>query len=1047
MSVNSLIHSAPALTNSSVNPFAGISHESSSFKTFTSGAITLPTLLPYATQPLKTPSSTLRSAVMSTPDTEDLKGYDIEDIDPCDSDDTASRATSARSVATTITSLPMEEEHDTQPFQMQKHRHPGKHKRTAKKRKGDSLTAAELIECEKDYHNESDSTNSIRHSAISAQQNVRAQSAQSINSKQSPSTPDNEVSSTASSVKTAAAAATVVKTTENEMKHIVNSAAPKPRVVYTKLDLSSLTENGSSSKAALLITLAPLDSKSTKVESQLRQRAINTLGRYKNNTQQQQRAWCEFVTAILDETKNTKLAKDLLRTAQLPSQLSSYKSDPFAFQQQDANNMVTEQLDEKANTSVINSAATAITASTTTAGAKALNKKKKRQYHTPRAFFKNTDAAYASSNAVFAVAHFHQAATMKYIAEKLYQLLQNNGIHFLRLEEKAADTEYFSVRFQHTFDESKPFEEELERLRTTLQSEALLKDFHFDQRTLDYDFFDPRTQRTIPQLYVAKGNEALLDLPFFAGRDVEVFVQPAMLCFGCGINYTNAISRHCHTCTQSRRRQSALQANAGGVTEIVSDSFCFKCIKRVPNSHIDSCENQAVYCLRCHSSQHTTLRCPLLRGRFVPLSDLSLSQHTNSDTRSTASRSTQSQSQARSGTSRYTTSQHTVFQPLAVPAAATTKATLAANSGSTQSTSTSYAAVVAAAAAASSESGTTRNSRVSPPIHQSPSPPVDNAVREAVVLHSPTGSVDSPGAYLIRQQIQSEMQPVLKFLQEQSATQTALLQAIQRLGTPPQPSVVPPPPTSFTRSQEKDPFETNAIIRELRDMIAELRNDLAELRKENAELRRQLAVQPNSVTAQQQQQHSQRTPKLIRRRNDTTSTATSSIQNQPNTPSATVSELLSLTTVLQPPSLPSTLSSPARAPSLTSVSTPGPATASSFSAYFNTKLHQSQASLSSNTLRTATGGPTSQRTITFPAVTRHNQPTAAAVTAANTRSSPQSHSTSAPTSAAAVGQNTISDLSEADIDAIQLSPDNVPINTNDNSANMDCTNLNNDPAV
>ena len=806
---------------------------------------------------------------------------------------------------------------------------------------------------------------------------------------------DNAANATVPSVRTASIAATgAAATTKTVSQNCYTGSAtpvaatsiatvfhgptsmPKPRIVYTKLDFSSTTAGvKGSGEAALLVTLAPLDSTSSITEQRLRQRAINTLGRYKSSVQQQHRAWCEFVTAILDETRSMKLVKDLLRTAQLPSQLSSYKSDPFAQREQlllDSNKSVNSSAtntDAMATESEekLQAADTTVTINGTVETILA-RKTPTRQYYSPRAFFKNADAAFATSNAVFASAHFHQATTMKYIAEQLRQILLKNGIHFIKLEEKTASTEYFSLRFSHEFDESQPFDKEVELLRRELEEKAQLKGFHFDHRALEYDFFDTRTQRHTPQLYVSRGNEAALHSSFFAGRDVEIFVQPATLCYSCGEIYTNALSHQCQQCMQSRRQRAALQSNAGGVAVTADDSYCFKCCKKVPNSHIKTCENKTtMICLRCNSKQHYTLRCPLLRGRFTPISEVMPNRFGDDD----------GNSYGRPGDrSRYGLGTRSGLHPITIPATSSHSALLS-TATPPQTSTRSYASAAAAARSTSSlsEAATTVGGK-------RPST-VTTAAPTTALLHQE-----------LRSALLEDFQPFFQAFQQAEKQREhdrhLYLQALQKLTTatqqvpnsiqsdsvphasanpaqqsPPQPrcASITGPAATLSDTEAKEPFLQQAQLQELTDAVRDLSRQIGAQSKEISELKKQL-VQKNEENARlrealeslrssspqstlsaatslhttlREEPQTQRTPKVIRRRTAGAPVAPSSNSLAAGSATSTASEtqsddvhsMITVTSAAAPHvhcQLGSASSSPFSSPNTTAQRTPTVAT-------------------------------------------------------------------------------------------------------------------------
>ena len=696
-------------------------------------------------------------------------------------------ASVAASTATTVTSSQL----SLESFRLARNKHPGQAKR-ALKRTQEKATSNTMSKQQRTMDQATLEEFERYRAAI---RGIPYQAGNALNLPSTAITPPSAAPSANTTAAPSAAPAVTapVATSTRPQPHAPQPHAPQPRIVYTKLGVDAANGPASvgAAKAALLVTLHTLDGKSSTMEQRLRQRALNTIGKYKSSVQQQQRAWSEFVMAVLDETKNAKLVKELLRTPQLPTQLSSYRANPFAAQEVESTTDTANAMDLEAKAS----------GSTT----------QQRRRFTPRAFFKDVDAAFATSHAVYAVAHFRQPSVLEHVANQLHQALRQAGVNFLRLEKHNASTEYLSIKFSYEFDESKPFESEIELLRQRLEKEALLKDFHFDQRALDRDFFDPISQRFVPQLYVAQGNEAALNSAFFAGRDLEVFVQPATPCFSCAEIYTAALSHRCPKCTQSARQRTALQENAAGAADATANTYCFKCCKRVPSTHIGRCENRSFHCLRCNSSQHHTLQCPLLRRRFVPLSETRLprgSGSTNSSGRDTR----------RWGLVPLAASQH------AQPAAATSQA----------ASNQSWARLAAGP--------------------QTPSPPLSD--RQSPSASAPT----SAGIDALRQEIRAavaeDLQPFLQaFQQQQQAFTQHLLEKFEQAQTTAKPAATDVPVSAtlpvLAADAHRSPgqFDQQARLSELTDAVRALTKQVGNLQKklderdaEIADLRQQLAA-------------------------------------------------------------------------------------------------------------------------------------------------------------------------------------------------------------
>jgi len=693
---------------------------------------------------------------------------------------------------------------------------------------------------------------------------------------------------------------------------------------------------------------------------------LNILGRPKNTTAQRQRAWSDFIMAVLEETHSHKLAKELLAEPQLATHVACYLTNPLSV----AN-------DEKVAMDVEQDAADRTTP-------------QRRTF--PKTFLSRSPmgATHATKHAVFAVAHFRQATVASYIESRLHATLQNAGMTFLRFEKKQASTEYFTVQFNYDIDYANTFDSEVEKLRETLQQQLQWKDFHFDQRSLAQEFFDHRRHRAAPQVLVATGSEPTLSSPFFANRDLQVLVQPARRCFGCGQHYTPAGARHCKACVQAARQRDALQANASGVATTEATVFCFQCCQRVPVSHIGHCKNKSYHCLHCNSRQHHTLKCSLLRKRFAPLSDTTFSP---ANSKANSVKSSSSSSAQRSTTS--------YWRP-------TGRSTQSATAPNTSTLSTPLPQVPAATAPPRSSFAEAltaiTTTKQSPPSLQL----LDEQLSPSQSLSQPT----SAGIDNLRRELRDEwaeqltalQRQLLEFQQRQTEKDTLLLQEIRQLNAQPRYTAPLATPIAAVQEEAKNPFAVQAELRELKDLVRDLNKTiqsqhkrLDELSAENSKLRQQLTTALETL--------SQRDKAL---RSTSTSDAATTVRVIDDTTALTSLSLTSSPAAARHSSLlPSSQTVAIAAPPPTNISHFNTTASSSFGTFvasLSTSAQQQQPQTrplsSSRRSHTLSGGASNQRTLSFAPSKDGTLSTAALPSLTNSISSNQT--TSVPLSSSAM---------------------------------------------
>ena len=882
-----------------MNPFAGNS-QPSSLGTSTNALLDPPQQPVSASQALDwlsdmdvQPLSSTQSAraPSSPPASASQRDREVEAFDA---------ASVAASTATTVTSSQL----SLESFRLAQNKHPGRAKRAQKRAQDTTSNTMSKQQRTLDGAMLERKVDELAGYQAATQHGITAKGPVSVPSTTSPATnaPPHAAAlpTAAPPVNTAAVPAAPTTVTAAAIAIRPQPLAPQPRIVYTKLTRTAAS--GPSSSSALLVTIRPLTLTAAAQAVRFRKRVLDTLGRPMHTTTQYQRGWGDFVTAVLEESKSIKLLKDLAPPSKCATHIAAYLSNPFA--QSVANAME----EDGKPTSASNSSSSR---------------------RAPKHFVNRPGMAVTGP--VYVVAHFSQPTVAAHVETTLHKALQQGNAPFLQLERQQSSTDYFTVKFNYDFSEEQPFEMEVQRMDEELQRIGL-KDYDHDEASYEAEFYDRARNRTAPVLLMATGSESVLFSPFFAERQVEVYVQPPAPCFGCGQYLTANFTHNCKDCASAARQRAEVKGSAGSTTEPAAYVFCFTCRQRVPSSHIGHCDCAVKLCLRCNSKQHNSLQCALSKRRFIPLGETHFARAANS--RNGASHAgTGAGSSGSSGhrgglvplSAVASASQRVAIAPAALPTAP--------QSATRQET---WASAVAGAAASPPTPPSTQSQQGDKPSPHSSDP-------------------SSAGVY----QLRLEMKEHLALMEEQrrqdnerfSQTLQQILSSINANAAAP--AMVNTTPQQHTAAvEEKNPYELQATIRELRDVLANtnaimqrMEKEMAGLRAENAELKSQLLK-----TLNRQPIPTSAAAAVI------TTPAVSSFPAAAQVPPQSQSQrALTLLSASHP-------SAPAAAAAFL---VPAAATSSSMPSNAPPQPRGQQLALSSSAPRTHSGGPTNQLTLSF----------------------------------------------------------------------------------